>query len=106
MENIKESKNEFSMSFKALPEQRQADIIAYYDKSTAESAINEIIRCAKYRAEAIMQYADNRGYGYGEVGYNLNEEINDFIEEVPELKRQYKRLLYAYFDFITEAKTI
>lgn len=97
---MNETKQEFHKAFNALPKERQNEIFAFFGLS---SSMGFQLK-AKREAERVIDYADRKGYGYGEVGYNLNEEVNDFAEEVPELKRQYKSLLYGYFDMLVEAK--
>lgn len=97
---MNETKQQFHKAFNALPEERQKEILRFYGFSSSTPFQYK----AKSEAERVIDYADRKGYGYGEVGYNLNEEVNDFAEEVPELKRQYKSLLYGYFDMLVEAK--
>lgn len=106
MDTIKEYKKELTEAYKALPEAKRADMLVYYSLHSDDGVIRTIIAEAKNDAESIMDYADRQGYGYGEVHYNLNERVDSFAEELPELKKQYKRLQQAYFNFVTEAKNI
>lgn len=102
MENLKEEKVLFEESFNSLPQERQEEILKYY----SIGGVNSLMAKAKREAQGVMDYADKKGYGYGEVGYHLDEEITEFAEETPELKSNYNSLLNAYFDVLTEASEI
>ena len=106
MEDIKQYKNELTTAYTALPENVREDLREFYSKSHDVLVIGEITRNARKDAEDVMHYADRRGYGYGEVRFNLNEAVEYFAEDVPQLEKQYKRLLHAYFEFLIESKNI
>lgn len=96
-----EYKKDFEDKFNSLPEGRRLEIASFHSTS---GFVRYAIRLAKEEAQRVIDYADRRGYGYGEVGYNLNEEVKDFAKDVPELEREYKHLLNGYFDLLVEAK--
>jgi len=98
MENINNAKENFINKFNSLSDDRKADILAYNDIRQIDTLFREI----KADAQSIIDYADRKCYGYGEVGYNLNELVKDFTEETPELEKEYKRLLNAYFNHLIE----
>lgn len=106
MEEIRELKIELEKAFLALPEKRKTELKEFYSNSSDQAFIAGIGRDTKEDAQNVIDYADRHCYGYGEVGYNLDECVKDFAENVPELQREYERLLYAYFDFLTESKEI
>lgn len=106
MENITQYKNELVQAYMMLSESRRQELKDFYSNSTDMAFTSSIFRDAKESAQSVINFADRRGYGYGEVGYNLNENVAEFAEDVPELEKQYKRLQRAYFEFLTEAKEI
>jgi hypothetical protein len=93
------TKQKFLDAFKALPEDRRKEVGVYYSTSSGMG----IVVKAKEDAQRVIDYADRRGYGYGEVGYNLDEAVKDFAEECPELEKEYDALVFGYFDLLTEA---
>ena len=97
---MEEYKKDFEEKFNSLPEERKSEILTFYDFRSPV----QFIRLAKEKAQDIIDYADKKGYGYGEVGYNINEDIKDFAEDAPELEKEYKRLINGYFDLLVEAK--
>lgn len=106
MEDIKNYKEDLIQACMGLEKSRQEDAMAYYDRSSIESVAILLVSDARREAESVKRYADNRGYGYGEVGYNLNERVDDLAEEFPELKEYFSRLIHAYFSFFTEAEDL
>jgi hypothetical protein len=95
---INDFKKAFKDTFESLSFERQSAIKKWFDIYTIES----LIRRTKSDAQGIIDYADKKGYGYGEIGYYLNEAVDDFAEDTPELKREYDNLLNAYFEFLTD----
>lgn len=106
METINECKDNLIAKFYTLPETRQGEIQEFYGCLSGDTTTRTIIKDAKMNADSVIEYADRKGYGYGEVGFNLNEAVKDFAEDVPELEKEYKRLLRAYFEFLIETKNI
>lgn len=104
MNAINELKESLIGKYNSLTDERKKELREYFDKSHDVSVQNEIIRDTKENAQDVIDYADRQGYGYGEVGYNLNEIVKDFAEDVPELEKEYKRLQSAYFNLLIEAK--
>lgn len=105
MENINDYKEELAKKFFDLPMERQQEIAKFYERTQPGLPRYLIIR-AKEEAQSVIDYADRKGYGYGEVGYNINEEIKDFAEDTPELEKEYKHLINAYFDLLVEVKEL
>jgi hypothetical protein len=103
MEHIKELKADFETAYNSLSEARKAEIETFYD--TKIPVIHMLNDC-KSEAQSLYDWADRKGYGIGEIGYNINEHANTFGEDVPELQKIYKRLLTAYIDFIDETRSI
>lgn len=106
MDTIKEYKKELIDAYEALPDERRAEIVKFYDRGGDTGAIMAMTEHARSGAQGVIHYADYKGYGYGEVGFNINEDIKEFAEDVPELEREYKHLINAYFSFYTESKNI
>lgn len=98
MENIKELKKDFEDKFNSLSEDRQKEILKFYGVYSVFSLMNR----AKDEAQSNIDFADRKGYGYGEMGYHLNEDVEDFAEDVPELKYEYSNLLNGYFELLIE----
>ncbi len=102
MENLTQCKESFVKAFEALPVKRQKAILKWFDIGS----INRLMSDIKEEAESNIEYADRHGYGYGEMGYYLNEAKKDFAEDTPELESVYDDLLEAYYDYLCEAKSI
>lgn len=103
MENIEQYKEELHAAYAKLSRERMTDLEVYYD---TKYVAPRMIRDARASAQDVIDYADRHDYGYGEVGYNLNEDLKDFSEEVPELEKQWERIQHAYFNYLVEAKSI
>jgi len=97
MNDLQEYKEEFEKKFYSLSEKRQEQILTYYDVYR----VSGLIRMARNEAQKVKDYADRKMYGYGEVSYNIEQYVIEFESEVPELKNEYKHLIYEYFDLLT-----
>lgn len=98
-----EQKQDLVDAFNKLPTDRQGEICEFYE--TKPQWIGQTLaRLAKAEAQSAIDYADRHDYGYGEVGYNINESVKDFAEDVPELENEYKHLVRDYFNLLVEAK--
>jgi len=105
MDTINKNKQALINAYKQMPEDRRKTLRDWFSTTHDVIVQNKIIRDAKKDAEDIIDYADRQDYGYGEVYFNLNEQVAEFAEDIPELEKEYKRMVYAYFELLTEAKT-
>lgn len=103
MDNIKDQKENLLKAVQALPSDKLADLCEYYSTSeSAESLARRLYADAKESAEGAKDIADRKCYGYGEVGYYIEEDAKEVQEECAELYKPFKRLAHAYFDIITD----
>lgn len=102
MEDIEYRKLGFQKAFEALPVKMKKKVLTYFDCKS----IYYLVGNAKAIAKGVMEYADSKGYGYGECYFYLNEETAESMESFPELFKPYKMLVHAYYEFLIEVDRV
>lgn len=97
-------KEEFKKQFKSLSQEQQKKILSWYEIYSVDS----LVRMAKEFATEQIRYADQKDYGYGEMGFYFKELREEMEEEyfLKPIAKEYAKLAEFYFDKLVEVKEI